>query len=219
VSWLRLYDEVVDDPKVQKLQSALFKSWVNCLCIAKKHGGQLPPVEDVAYRLHVSIKHAEEIIQQLMKAELFEEKDGIIVPHNWDRRQFESDTSRERTRKWRAKRHGDVTVTAGVTDQSQSQTTEQIRPPIVPQGTYSDDFEKFWIVYPKKVGKGEAFKIWKKNGHPTIDEICAVIEIAKRSPQWLRDHGQYIPNPATWLNQKRWDDDYKSSQKNLDIIV
>ena len=27
------------------------------------------------------------------------------------------------------------------------------------------------------------------------------------SAQWQRDNGQYIPHPATWLNQGRWDDE------------
>ena len=29
----------------------------------------------------------------------------------------------------------------------------------------------------------------------------------KKSDMWKRDKGQYIPNPSTWLNQKRWEDD------------
>ena len=33
------------------------------------------------------------------------------------------------------------------------------------------------------------------------------IETAKQSMQWNKDNGQYIPNPATWLNQKRWEDE------------
>lgn len=27
-----------------------------------------------------------------------------------------------------------------------------------------------------------------------------------QNEQWRKDNGQYIPNPATWLNQGRWDD-------------
>lgn len=50
------------------------------------------------------------------------------------------------------------------------------------------------------------------------------IEIAKQSMQWNKDNGQYIPNPATWLNQKRWEDEiiidnkYSNKSKNSNNI-
>lgn len=30
---------------------------------------------------------------------------------------------------------------------------------------------------------------------------------AKASEQWNREGGRFIPNPTTWLNQGRWDDE------------
>lgn len=70
-------------------------------------------------------------------------------------------------------------------------------------------FDEFWAAYPKKVGKGEARKSWRKI-KPDAElhrKILAAVEEAKRSEQWTREHGQYIPNPATWLNQSRWEDE------------
>ena len=32
---------------------------------------------------------------------------------------------------------------------------------------------------------------------------------ARATEQWQREEGRYIPNPATWLNQGRWDDEYE----------
>lgn len=29
----------------------------------------------------------------------------------------------------------------------------------------------------------------------------------RRSTDWIKDNGVYIPHPSTWLNQKRWEDD------------
>ena len=45
---------------------------------------------------------------------------------------------------------------------------------------------------------------------PTADLFQRMLEAIKEqtaSEQWKRDNGQYIPNPATWLNQGRWDDE------------
>jgi len=70
-------------------------------------------------------------------------------------------------------------------------------------------FEKFWNAYPRKVGKGAAeqsFKKYRPNDE-LLKTILAAIENQKRSEQWHKDDGKYIPNPATWLNQKRWEDE------------
>ena len=73
----------------------------------------------------------------------------------------------------------------------------------------SDLFDEFWQEYPKKVGKGYAFECFKKT-KPTrklVDIMLEAIKKQKKSDMWKRDKGQYIPNPSTWLNQKRWEDD------------
>ena len=33
------------------------------------------------------------------------------------------------------------------------------------------------------------------------------MEYQKGSRQWRENNGQFIPNPATWLNQGRWEDE------------
>jgi hypothetical protein len=39
MKWLRLYSDVVSDPKVQRLPGEKFKAWVNLLCVASQHDG------------------------------------------------------------------------------------------------------------------------------------------------------------------------------------
>lgn len=73
--------------------------------------------------------------------------------------------------------------------------------------TYSKDFLEFWERYPKKIGKGAAWSSWNKVTHPTIIDLTDAIQRQVTSLQWKRDNGQYIPNPATWLNQRRWEDE------------
>ena len=69
-------------------------------------------------------------------------------------------------------------------------------------------FDAFWKAYPRKVAKPNARKAFAKvlaNG-VTIDTLLAAIDRQKRSQQWQKDSGQFIPHPATWLNQERWTD-------------
>jgi len=78
---------------------------------------------------------------------------------------------------------------------------------IIPPG-----FEAFWSAYPRKIGKRAAMTAWarlKVNG--SFDKVLAAVEQQKRSEQWQKDGGQFIPHPATWLNQGRWDDEPASA--------
>lgn len=73
-------------------------------------------------------------------------------------------------------------------------------------------FAAFWDAYPKKVGKGAAEKAFERC-HVTdelLRRMLDAIASAKQTAQWRDENGRFIPNPATWLNQKRWDDDPKS---------
>lgn len=48
-----------------------------------------------------------------------------------------------------------------------------------------------------------------------VETLLTAIERQKCSAQWSKDGGQYIPNPATWLNQCRWEDELElSSSEN-----
>lgn len=70
---------------------------------------------------------------------------------------------------------------------------------------YTDKFEEFWKEYPKKVGKREAYRAFKKAKVP-LQELLDAIRKQKRSAMWAKENGRFIPNPATWLNQGRWED-------------
>lgn len=76
-------------------------------------------------------------------------------------------------------------------------------------------FDEFWKAYPNKVAKVKALQSWKQifskrsKEHPEAisNEIQTGLERAKKSPQWTKDDGRYIPHPTTWLNQERWNDE------------
>ena len=67
-------------------------------------------------------------------------------------------------------------------------------------------FEDFWYFYPKKVGKDAAIKAWNKV-KPDILLVSDALKWQKESKQWQAEDGKYIPNPATYLNQGRWQDE------------
>ena len=91
---------------------------------------------------------------------------------------------------------------------TETNTSPPQKPP-VGGGTCAEGFARFWEVYPKKVGKIAAEKLWKRLSPDgdLVDRMLEAIELQRRSDQWKRDGGQYIPNPATWLSQGRWEDE------------
>lgn len=101
--WFRMYADVLDDPKVQKLPPDVFKAWVNLLCLASRNDGMLPDIEDMAFALRMSQDVTRDMVVTLKRHGLLDEGDGL-TPHNWAQRQFKSDTAedaRERKRKQR----------------------------------------------------------------------------------------------------------------------
>lgn len=77
-------------------------------------------------------------------------------------------------------------------------------------------FDEFWAAYPKKVGKKAAWAAWKKvkPDAELFDKIMTAIGRSKATWQWQRENGRYIPNPKTWLNEGRWDDEYEEGPIN-----
>lgn len=77
---------------------------------------------------------------------------------------------------------------------------------------YSEEFERAWAVYPRKVGKGGAWRAWQllKPDGKLAELIIAKVALYKGTQQWKKDGGQFIPHFATFLNQRRFDDDPES---------
>lgn len=74
-------------------------------------------------------------------------------------------------------------------------------------------FENFWGDYPNKTAKKKAEQIFTRILKEAKDPVLLTGEImiglmrAKKSSQWMKDGGQFIPHPTTWLNQERWNDE------------
>lgn len=76
-------------------------------------------------------------------------------------------------------------------------------------------FETFWKSYPKKVAKKDALKAWEKQkcGNGIFETVMEKLEQFKSSNAWTRDNGRYIPNPASWINGERWNDEIQCDIK------
>lgn len=106
--WFRMYNEILEDPKVQKLPPDLFKAWVNILALASRHGGKLPDLTDCAFAFRLDEIAMQSVIDRLVSAILIDKRNGgpngwHYAPHEWAKRQYKSDTSTERVKRFREK--------------------------------------------------------------------------------------------------------------------
>ena len=149
---------------------------------------------------------------------------------NIDRDQESYDRICQRNRSNRNNQSSPV-VTSGhqpsrhVQDKDKDKEKEKEKDSVLPDGSTAraNRFAAFWAAYPRKQGKGAAEKAWNKI-KPTaevFDRIMAAVESQKGCEQWKRNNGQYIPNPSTWLNQRRWEDEprHPSVQETDNIFL
>lgn len=76
-------------------------------------------------------------------------------------------------------------------------------------------FEKFYSLYPRRINKAQALKAYTKAiklGATDEQLVNGAIEYQ----QWCDRNGtarEYICHPATWLNQSRWENDYRTDDR------
>lgn len=73
-------------------------------------------------------------------------------------------------------------------------------------------FESFWRMYPKKKDKQNAKKAWDKlkvDGE-LYNTIMRGLVLHCKTKEWLKEDGDYVPYPSTWLNGRRWEDEVKT---------
>lgn len=132
----------------------------------------------------------------------------VITVKNYDK--YQTPTSLSTSNQQTTNKHSNKRST---NDQQTTSNKNNNIPPISPKGElYSDAFLSFWSAYPRKVGKGSAWKAWKRlrPDSALLTAILSAVAVQKGAPAWERDGGQYVPHPATWLNQRRWEDEIES---------
>ena len=123
--WFRMYAGVINDPKVMRLPEATRWHWVACLCVASDNGGRLPPAADLAFALRMTEQRAAVLVTELHRAGLLDKVDSGFAPHNWEGRQYKSDSSTERVKRFRERKSAaSPAVTETPPEQSRTETEQ-----------------------------------------------------------------------------------------------
>lgn len=82
---------------------------------------------------------------------------------------------------------------------------------------YSDsDFQRFWVSFPRKVAKLEAWKAWVRLApdEKLVRQILKSLDSYRQSKAWTDNEGRFVPYPATFLNGRRFDDELPKPQES-----
>jgi hypothetical protein len=218
--WFRVYDEALDDPRLQRLPASLFRAWFNILCASSRNGGVLPDLPDLAFLLRTRPGALSRRLEALKVAGLLEETDGALRPVDWDKRQFvrqdaqdgaEPMTAAERTRRWRERRArdaagvtGDVTVTP--LDLEPNQETKTQTAPAECEGV-SEGFDEFWRAFPQRDGDNPeqpALAAFRKAVAAGADPEAIIAGAKAYANATAGRERRYIASATRWLGECRW---------------
>ena len=185
--WIKLHREILNDrafmclPLASKALAPLL--WL--LASESKDGSFDADIDELQFRLRIDRQDLIAGLKPLIDKGFFADASGMLA---------------------------DCLQAAIPETETEAETKKEKRQTTAPSGL-ERRFENFWKAYPKKVGKDAARKAFakRKPDDGLLSSMLAALDAQARSPDWQKDGGQFIPHPATWLNQGRWEDvvDYK----------
>ena len=209
--WIKMESATPDKPEVWSLAEALnidpdavvgklFRVWVWFDSHTEK--GNAPSVTKLLLDRLVGVNC---FCDAVIAVGWMQEENGELVLTNFDRHNGETAKTRALTAK-RAAKHRNEKVT---------QLPLETALPREEKRRYKRNsanaaaFDEFWNTYPKKRNKAQAAKAFEKL-NPTpglLADILLGVERAKRTEDWQKQDGQFIPYPATWINAQGWLDE------------
>jgi hypothetical protein len=230
--WFRFYDEALNDPKVQSLDGDTFKVWINLLCVTSQCDGHIF-FDDISFHLRMGDKEALAYCVKLADKGLLIPSEHGYIPNAWEKRQYKTDTSADRTKAYRerkklAKRDGVVTshVTPPDTDTDTDTELKKInKKSAIPKSvflespkpppkkfSYSQEFLRFWEAYPYQKGsKARAQELYDNalNNGVLHDELLRAATAYAGFIYATGTERRFTKNADTWLGRERhWETDW-----------
>lgn len=226
-SWIKMRKKLLTDPRVWAMSrnleisvhaviGALFHMW----CIADEHGGYLYGFD--AYTLDDMLR-TQGFTKALPECWLQVQEHGVLLPeydeHNGStgkRRALEAKRMANRRKEYASNANNKRTKTVPREDKIREDTTTTL-------SDKSDDdrepskaevrFGRFWSFYPRKIGKGKAWAVFKRLSAEDQDEAIEQAEAYAQAFEMAPDaRRQFFKHPQTWLNGRCWEDDHAEWQ-------
>jgi len=193
--WIKLHRTILERRDISVISDCSFRVLVGLWLLASEDAtmqGLLPDIPEIAFRLRMEEARIIKALGEL-GAFLDDVDISVISPrYQDDVPETETETEGERERE----------IVSGKPDDSAPKKAT----------VNGSRFPEFWAIYPKKVARKTCEGIWKRRKLDALaDEILPKLaEQVARDAQW-RDG--FVPNPQTYLNQDRWEDEIGTPRK------
>jgi|TARA_Y100000310_G_C20682915_1_gene817109 hypothetical protein len=212
------------DPKILKLRMefgwegyGLFWGIIESLRNQKDYTFTTEEVEYLTLSLAIDLAKLKQVLSKCYELGLLVHSEGKIYSESLLRRMEIADKIREKRRKAGSK--GGKARAKLKQNSSEAQALKETKgkekklKKLEKDLKAQESFKDFWELYPRKINKQKADSNWKK-----IDELEHVAILAALRVYQFSEEEQYIPHPATWLSQKRWEDQQGTSKEAPDIL-
>lgn len=192
-------------------------AWIRACCklhLAPKRGFLSNDIPTWARILRCSEPDADRILRKLGDQGIarvrFRKGKVSLVSRRMEKERKEKEANALYQARHRAKGEGKKKVRPPSASAVSAASATAQKPPISPASReeFSPGFEQWWAAYPKgqrKRGKPKCWKLWKREKlEARANDIITCLAAAKKSRDWKKDKGQYIPGPHPWLNSAPW---------------
>lgn len=210
MKWFRLYSEVLDDPKLEKLSDSEFRDFVYLMCLAceMEKDGSIPlSLEDISWRLrrdHVTLCNA---IETLVKRYIVTQNGDGIRFINWNKRQFKRDNSTERVRRYRDKKKHETPCNGFMKhhvtplEQNRDRDRAETDPPIIPQKGMICPHREIVSEYHKTLPELPQIKKWTSQLQVHLQKRWKEDE-ERQNIQWWNAYFLFIRESAFLMGMK-----------------
>lgn len=217
--WIKFYHRVwLEDERILRMSLAAQGLYLRALCYQARHGNLPAKTSELELVLNVPAQ-TDDTWNSVLSHFAHEDVNGeerlynkklreiVILRDNIRRTKSENrkngcKTSEKHPKKNR-KSDDALRVRAGARSSSLSSSLSK--------KVLEDSFNKFWTVYPRKEAKQKAFDSWCSISPDAAlcDSIVQhVTDRVANDEQWRKEGGRFVMLPTTFLNQKRWTDEY-----------
>jgi len=172
--WFRFYADAHRNPKVAKLSDKDFRLWVELLSVASEKDGLIPCLEDLRHMLKRRLDHLSSAVDRLISARLIDPLGDGYKPHGWDEKQYKSDVSTLRVKRYREKRN--VSETPPETDTETEYSVSK------DTGASADPDKMFWdnaITYLGVKNRSLIGRWIKEYTRPRVAEAIAASQVER----------------------------------------
>lgn len=200
--WIKLYREILDQRDIMLLSDCSHRVLIGLWLLASEDPvmeGNLPSIDDISFRLRIEKSKIIKSLEELSSFVYLDDAKMLSKEYQVDAPEIEKEIEKE------VEKEVEIPSSSSMKDikfgeVSKAKSSRKIETP--------PGFEKFWEVYPRKVGKKAALRAYSKL-KPDTDTLTNILTAVSEQSKtlWVNKEPEFIPHPATWLNSERWNDE------------